>query len=195
MKRQKATKAVSVGSPTAVSPLMAPSLHNTLSLTKSFTASGVCLASSSSHTLPLTYAFCTVIRFCVSVPVLSEQITDTQPKPSTARKFLMIAFSRAIFCVPIAKPMVTIELRASGIAATASATANIKDSAKPMSRHTPRPNTMAQMTMIIIDNFFEKSSRLRCNGVAFSCADSIKSAIFPISVCIPVAVTSTTARP
>ena len=65
----------------------------------------------------------TVILFWVKVPVLSEQITETEPKDSTAAKFLIMAFSLAIFCVPIACTMVTIELKASGIAATAKATA------------------------------------------------------------------------
>ena len=46
----------------------------------------------------------------------------------------MMAFSFAIFCVPIASTIVTIELSASGIAATAKATANIKESKTPISR-------------------------------------------------------------
>ena len=40
----------------------------------------------------------------------------------------MIAFSFAIFCVPNASTIVTIELSASGMAATASDTANINES-------------------------------------------------------------------
>ena len=57
-----------------------------------------------------------------------KQITETQPRLSTAFKSLTIAFSFAIFCVPIACTIVTIEPSASGIAATASATANINAS-------------------------------------------------------------------
>ena len=70
----------------------------------------------------------TVILFCVSVPVLSEQMTETQPRPSTALRSFIIAFCLDIFCVPIASEIVIIELSASGIAATASATANISAS-------------------------------------------------------------------
>ena len=66
--------------------------------------------------------------FWVKVPVLSEQITDTEPSPSTALSDFMIAFSFAIFWVPSASTIVTIELKASGIAATARATANINES-------------------------------------------------------------------
>ena len=47
---------------------------------------------------------------------------------STAFKSLMIACSLAIFWVPMAWTMVTMELNASGIAATARATANINAS-------------------------------------------------------------------
>ena len=41
-----------------------------------------------------------------------------------------MAFSFAIFCVPNANTIVTIELKASGMAATASETANIKESTR-----------------------------------------------------------------
>ena len=75
-----------------------------------------------------TYIFLEVILFCVSVPVLSEHITEIEPSPSTAFNFFIIAFSFDIFCVPIARTIVTIELSASGIAATARATANKRDS-------------------------------------------------------------------
>lgn len=51
----------------------------------------------------------TVILFCVSVPVLSEQMTDTEPKPSTACNLRIMAFSRDIFCVPNESTIVTIE--------------------------------------------------------------------------------------
>jgi len=191
--RQNARRAVSVGSPICASSWIAPSLQSTLSPMSSF--KGDCGCSSASQTLPSVNAFCTVILFCVSVPVLSEQITETEPSASTARSFLMMAFCFAIFCVPIASPIVTIELNASGIAATASATANINACPSPICRHTPSANTIAQIIRIRIESFLEKSSRLFCKGVSFSCADAIRCAIFPISVSMPVAVTSTTARP
>ena len=47
----------------------------------------------------------------------------------------MMAFSLAIFCVPMASTMVTMELSASGMAATASATANIRESRMGISRY------------------------------------------------------------
>ena len=64
--------------------------------------------------------------FWVRVPVLSEQITDTLPNPSTAWSFRITACSLAIFRVPKERTMVTMELSASGMAATARATAKRK---------------------------------------------------------------------
>ena len=72
----------------------------------------------------------------------------------------MIAFSFAIFCVPMACTMVTMELSASGIAATASATANIRESRIGIFRYKLKANTMAQMTMITAARRPENWSRL-----------------------------------
>ena len=99
-------------------------------------------------------SFLTVMRFCVSVPVLSEQITDTLPSPSTACKWRMMAFSLAIFRVPKDSTMVTMELSASGMAATANATAKRKAFIAFLCRHnTLTANSTAQIARIIIDSF------------------------------------------
>ncbi len=63
-----------------------------------------------------------VILFSVSVPVLSEQIADVEPRVSTAGSRFTIAFRRAISRVPIDSSAVTTAGRPVGIAATASAT-------------------------------------------------------------------------
>ena len=97
--------------------------------------------------------------FCVSVPVLSEQIMETQPKPSTARKFFIIAFSSAILEVPIAREMVTIEDRASGIAATARATANMRESSMGIDLYMLRKNTAIHIDIIITERFLPNLSR------------------------------------
>ena len=72
----------------------------------------------------------------------------------------MIACSFAIFCVPKDKTIVTIELNASGIAATARATANKNAFTIESPRNTLIPKRMPQNTKIMIDNFLPKSSRL-----------------------------------
>ena len=72
---------------------------------------------------------CTVISFLVSVPVLSEQITVTEPSVSTAGRRRMMALRRAMRCTPMASTMVMMAGRPSGIAATAMPTVarNISD--------------------------------------------------------------------
>ena len=61
----------------------------------------------------------TVISFFVRVPVLSEQITFTLPKVSTAVNFLTKAFRSAIFLIPILITTVITTMRPSGTAETA----------------------------------------------------------------------------
>ena len=61
----------------------------------------------------------TSIQFCVSVPVLSEQTTLTQPRVSTVGKCLTITFLLAIRMTPRANVTVTTIGRPSGMAATA----------------------------------------------------------------------------
>jgi hypothetical protein len=63
------------------------------------------------------------MRFCVSVPVLSVQMTVVDPSVSTAGSRRVTARRCAIRCTPTARAMVTIAGSPSGIAATASETA------------------------------------------------------------------------
>lgn len=60
-----------------------------------------------------------VISFFVNVPVLSEHITVTHPRVSTAGNFLTTACLEAIRITPIAKVTATTIGKPSGIAATA----------------------------------------------------------------------------
>lgn len=62
----------------------------------------------------------------VSVPVLSEQMTEVQPRVSTEGRDLTIAFFLAIRRVPKAKQVVITAGKPSGMAATAKATAILK---------------------------------------------------------------------
>ncbi len=71
----------------------------------------------------LTNNFVTVISLCVSVPVLSEQMTVHAPNVSALGSFLIRAFFLAILWTPIANDIVTTAGRPSGIAATAMAIA------------------------------------------------------------------------
>ena len=96
----------------------------------------------------------------------------------------------------MASTIVTMEDSASGMAATASATANISESKIPMPvRNTDRANTPAQMMRMPIASFALNASKLSCSGVLRCWVWFISAAILPSSVCMPVAVTSTDARP
>ena len=63
-----------------------------------------------------------VISFLVSVPVLSEQMTDAEPSVSTDDSFFTMARWRAIRCTPRARTTDRIAGSPSGTAATASDT-------------------------------------------------------------------------
>ena len=123
-------------------------------------------------------------------------MTDTAPRLSTAFRSLMTAFCRAIFWVPMASTMVTMELRASGMAATARATANIRESSTGMPlRKTESRNTTPQMAIMTAASLPLKASRLCCRGVLRCWVRFIRAAMWPISVSMPVSVTTIRPRP
>ena len=61
----------------------------------------------------------TIISMSVSVPVLSEQILDTDPSVSTAGRRRMMALRCAMRCTPIAIVIVISAGKPSGITETA----------------------------------------------------------------------------
>ena len=68
----------------------------------------------------------------MSVPVLSEQITETEPSVSIAGRRRTIALRRAIACTPTARVMVSTAGSPSGIAATERPTTAMNSSANAM---------------------------------------------------------------
>ena len=116
----QASSAVSVGSPAStVSPRSfwagAASLHSPMAFISG--AEGAWAAAS--LIAKGSHRAVTVMRFMVSVPVLSEQITVALPRASTAGRRRMMAFCAIICCTPMASTMVTIASSPSGMAATA----------------------------------------------------------------------------
>ena len=104
--------------------------------------------------------------------------------------------SLAIFRVPKDRTMVTMELRASGMAATARAMAK----RKALMMFSPCTSTLtakmrAQSTRMPMESFLPNWSRLTWRGVFFSEVDFKRAAILPISVSMPVLVTRKRPRP
>ena len=130
--------------------------------------------------------------FWVRVPVLSEQIICVQPKVSTAVSFRIMAWFLLIRVTPMESRTVTTALSPSGIAATARETAIMKVSrtAFPPFRTRLMMNTKAQIARIMADSFRESSFSLICSGVSSSFALVSASAMAPISVSMPVPVTT-----
>ena len=141
---------------------------------------------------------CTVISDLVSVPVLSEAITDAEPRVSTEDRRLTIARCLAIRWTPRARTTDRIAGRPSGTAATASETPSNKTvTASPGVRMSEITNTVPTTTTAMMTTAMPSIRPIRaisrCNGVGSSWVASNISAMAPISVAIPVAVT--TARP
>ena len=83
----------------------------------------------------------TVISLRVSVPVLSEQITVTEPKVSTLGSLRTRALRRTIRSRPSARASVTTAGNPSGTAATA----RLTDSKKTSSHSPPRATCSAKI--------------------------------------------------
>ena len=137
----------------------------------------------------------TVMRFWVSVPVLSEQITPAHPRVSTAGRRLTMARRRAMRATPRASTMVTMAGSPSGMAATARETAvrNMSSMGRPWS--SPTPNITAHTHRQTKDRVLEISAIFFWRGVCPSPSPSSSPAMRPTSVSMPVPVTTHTARP
>ena len=106
------------------------------------------------------------MRFSVSVPVLSEQMTVTEPSVSTAGSLRMSTLRFSIRWAPRASAIVTTAGRPSGTAATAMLTAvrNIVVRSSPRIR--PTAKMTATSTSAIAASAWPSRSRRFCRGVA-----------------------------
>ena len=182
------TSAASVGSPV------------TVSVSGSCTASAHSAMAVASRRSSLPADAVTVMRFCVSVPVLSVQMICAQPSVSTAVSRRMTALRRLMFVTPIDSTIVTTAASPSGMAATARLTAmrNVSSTTRPLivpARSTPTANTIAQMPSTSHVRMRLSCDRRSCSGVLFSFVCVSASAICPICVCMPVPVTTARPRP
>ena len=136
-----------------------------------------------------------VILFSVSVPVLSEQITEVEPSVSTAGRRLTIALRRAISRVPIDSRAVTTAGSPVGIAATASATPVMNSVSNDWPRTSPSAMTSSNATPAIDAMILDRPSSCFCSGVLSVSVVARRLAMWPISVPMPVAVTTISPRP
>ena len=125
----------------------------------------------------------TVISFRVNVPVLSEQMTETEPSASTAGRRRTTALRRAIRCTPIASVTVRIVGRPSGIAATDRLTTatNMSAGSKPRAS-TPKRKVAAATTRTTSVSQRAKTAICRRSGVVSSSTEPSMALILPISV-------------
>ena len=105
------------------------------------------------------------MRFWVSVPVLSEQMTDALPSVSTAGSRRMIAPRPTMRLTPSESTMVTMAGRPSGIAETASDTEVMKISISGMPSINPTANTTAQAASAAMPSVFPRFASFCCSGV------------------------------
>jgi hypothetical protein len=151
----------------------------------------MCAASKSS---PETYALTTAMRFCVSVPVLSVQITVAQPSASTLGRWRMSTLRFAMRCDAIASARVTVGSSPSGTFATRMPMPNRKlcqngipqGGAEQEEQVTPSADAT-------IASVRETRTISRWSGESAGPVLCVRCAILPSSVVMPVAVT--TARP
>ena len=138
---------------------------------------------------------CTTWRLRVRVPVLSVQITVTEPRASTAGRRRIRAARCTIRWVPIARVTVITAGRPSGTIATAIDRATSSRSSRRWPISQPSSTTTATRARAEPTSTLARPSSLSCSGVVSPHAVLIIWAIRPSSVCMPVAVTTARPRP
>mmetsp|Transcript_74355 Transcript_74355/g.221840 ORF Transcript_74355/g.221840 Transcript_74355/m.221840 type:complete len:436 (+) Transcript_74355:1453-2760(+) len=139
---------------------------------------------------------CTVISPVVSVPVLSEQKTETQPKVSTASIFRTMTFLAAIWSEAIIREMVTVGSKPSGTCANSAAALFCRMAAggrltgdSMFAARLSRPTPMATTAMMCT------KCSIWISRVDFTREDLMLCAILPRKVLSPVAWTRHVALP
>ncbi len=190
-----AASAVSVGSPN-----QRPSSPSTASLHKAAArrvsrCTGSASGSPGRHARPSACTSSACMRFCVSVPVLSEQMVLTEPSVSTDGSRRTSAFCPTMRRAPSASSTVTTAGSDSGMAATARLTAVRIMSTGDSPRSTPITKISAQIASTTRASRLPKAARRFCSGVLRSTARSSRPATLPSSVAMPVATTRPVPRP
>ena len=144
---------------------------------------------------PATWIRRAVISPRVSVPVLSEAMTETLPSVSTAGSRRTSALRFTIRCAPRAREIVTTAGSASGTTATARAIPKITISQNGWPLRIPRTRITATTATAAPARTRPTLSRFSCSGVRRLSTPCSSPAIVPNSVRIPVSTTITDPRP
>jgi len=152
-------------------------------------------SASRSYACPPRTSWRTVIRFWVSVPVLSVQMTVVAPSVPTEGRERISTLRVAMRWVASTSASVSVGSRPSGTIATMMPIAKITafQTGTPLSRPTPKNSRPIATARIPIHRLrYSTSTRSGETAARGACA---RNAIFPNSVCIPVANTTARARP
>jgi hypothetical protein len=129
----------------------------------------------------------TTMRFWVSVPVLSEQITVAQPSVSTLARSLTMALRLAMRDTPMASDRVTVGMRPSGTLATKIPMQNTKACTKPRpATSQPSSRNTTPMASARPAIAYTVACSCLCSGLASVRIWAVRVAIRPISVDMPV---------
>mmetsp|Transcript_4769 Transcript_4769/g.13708 ORF Transcript_4769/g.13708 Transcript_4769/m.13708 type:complete len:259 (+) Transcript_4769:3629-4405(+) len=155
-----------------------------------------------SYLRPENHPSTTVMRFSVSVPVLSEQMADAPPMVSQAASTRTKLLSFIIFFMEKAREMVTAKGRPSGTATTRMVTAKMKNCSGPsenLEMGKPRFSTIH----LIMRTTKQSSATAKptlpmapASTVSFSCrgvsaaSPTTSAMVWPHSLCTPTADTS-----
>ena len=137
----------------------------------------------------------TVISLRVNVPVLSEQITVTDPSVSTLGSLRTSAFRLTMRCRPNASVNVTTAGRPSGTAATARLTEINSISSNSPPRASCSKKMTTTMTRQTNTSTLPSSASRRCSGVRSGAERCNRPAMCPNSVSMPIATTIALAFP
>ena len=135
---------------------------------------------------PAAQSFCTLIRFCVSVPVLSEQMTEMFPIVSTAVGVRTTVFFFAMLPTPYESAMVTTTGITSGIAATATETATMSISGMGRPYSQPMSSARSAPANAMTESAFPSFCIRTCKGESFVFSPASSLEMRPISVALPV---------